>query len=166
MATQAQLIEENKAALARATEALTAVLAATYLHDSVARQTLLNRVGLQVVNQVRIASHAHGGGAVYQLSDPTRTHQASAPGDPFATDIGILSASYGWKVGVDDKGRPYVDIGTSDERGPYLEFGTSRMEARPTLRPAVEMERDKVATGAREYFATKLAAEVAARGGH
>lgn len=164
--SEAAVIEENKAALKKATLALSAVLHATYVSDSTTRTSLMNRIGLQITNTVRTLSHGHGGGETYELYNPRRTHQASAPGESFATDIGILSASYNWKVGKDEKGRTYVDVGTADERGPYLEFGTSNMEARPTLRPAVEMERDKVTAGAREYFATKLAAEVAAHGGH
>jgi len=63
-----------------------------------------------------------------------RKHQASAPGEPPASDtgrlIGSLTTSYD-PVNLTGK----VVVGA--QYGLYLEFGTQRMEPRPFLRPAL-----------------------------
>jgi hypothetical protein len=152
----------NMRALDDAAKALSAVLHATYEGES--PRWVLIRAGIRVVNRVKQLSSQHGSGRVYHLSNPPRIHQASAPGEPFATDLGRLKGSYNWQVGVQGTS-PYVDIGTNVEYAPYLEFGTSRMAPRPTLRPAIELERDRIAEENRDLLARRLATEVHIRGG-
>ena len=72
-------------------------------------------------------------GAIYQLENPRRTHQASAPGEPPASDTGRLASSIetlqegttGW-------------VFTRLYYGAELEFGTSKVRPRPWLLPSVE----------------------------
>lgn len=60
-------------------------------------------------------------------------HQASAPGQGPAVDIGRLRQSI-TALKVEDG---HWRVGTNVEYAPYLEFGTRKMAARPFMRPAV-----------------------------
>lgn len=68
-------------------------------------------------------------------------HQASAPGQPPATDSGGLVKSISWRT---------FNRGLSAETGsnifyaPFLEDGTSKMDPRPWLQPAYEKYADDV----------------------
>jgi hypothetical protein len=153
----------NQNALASASKALSAVLRATYEGEEPAR--VLAKAGIRVVNRVRQLSHQRGSGITRRSAVSRAMHTASAPGQPFATDSGRLSASYNWQLGGTGGADVWVDIGTNVEYGPYLEFGTSRMAPRPTLRPAIELERDRIAEENRDMLAARLSAEVHMRGG-
>jgi HK97 gp10 family phage protein len=76
-------------------------------------------------------------GSVYPAVRGRRgsAHQASAPGEPPATDTGTLVRSVRW---VEAPAAREWRVGTAVQYGAYLEFGTSRMEARPWLFPAVQ----------------------------
>lgn len=92
----------------------------------------------------------HGTGRIYKKTKPNRIHQASAPGEPPATDLGHLRAALGHTVGQDTDGL-YADIGYGvDETAvaenddtsiaavaEYLEIGTHDIAPRPFLRPAL-----------------------------
>lgn len=93
----------------------------------------------------------HGTGRVYKKSRPARIHQASAPGEPPAPDLGHLRAALGHEIGTDENGL-YADVGygvdpatrVEEEGGTsiadiaeYLEVGTRRMAPRSFLRPAL-----------------------------
>lgn len=77
-------------------------------------------------------------GAVYELFDPRRTHQASAPGQPPQTDTGRLASS----ISVRITGYEAV-IFSRTRYAEYLEFGTRDMAARPFFNPAVERNRPR-----------------------
>lgn len=95
----------------------------------------------------------HGSGRVYRKTNPTRIHQASAPGEPPAKDTGLLVAAMGHNVDVDEQGLfsefgvVHVEARTLEERAGddanlaeiaiWLEHGTRHMEARPFLRPSL-----------------------------
>jgi HK97 gp10 family phage protein len=69
-----------------------------------------------------------------------RTHQASAPGETPAIDLGHL---------VDSIESSLIDstssqVATDSDIAPFLEFGTSRMEARPFMRPAADEHEEDV----------------------
>lgn len=68
------------------------------------------------------------------------THQASAPGEPPASDTGRLANSVDRDV---DKEKLEAIVGTDLEYGLFLEEGTVNIEARPWLRPAMERNREK-----------------------
>lgn len=78
-------------------------------------------------------------GITYKKSNPTRTHTASAPGQPPMSDTGRLANS----ITFDRVGDLTATVGSALNYAPWLEYGTSRMEARPFFRPAVERMRPK-----------------------
>lgn len=75
-----------------------------------------------------------GGGVTYQKTNPKRTHTASAPGDPPATDTGRLASS----IEFDQIGELTATVGSKLAYAAHLEYGTISMAARPFFRPAVE----------------------------
>ncbi len=76
-------------------------------------------------------------GRLYKIGKD-RYHQASAPGEPPATDTGNLVNS----IEV-EKVRPLTrHVNVHAEYAPYLEYGTARMAARPFLQPSFEEERN------------------------
>ena len=76
-------------------------------------------------------------GRTYKKSNPTRTHTASAPGQPPMSDTGRLANS----ITFDRVGDLTATVGSNLNYAPWLEYGTSRMAARPFFRPAVERMR-------------------------
>lgn len=78
-------------------------------------------------------------GRTYKKSNPTRTHTASAPGQPPMSDTGRLANS----ITFDRLGDLTAIVGSELNYAPWLEYGTSRMAARPFFRPAVERMRPK-----------------------
>lgn len=75
-------------------------------------------------------------GRVYERapgSNLSSTHQASAPGDPPATDTGTLANS----IATRRTGPMSASVGTGIQYGAYLEYGTQSIEARPWLEPAL-----------------------------
>lgn len=74
-------------------------------------------------------------GRVYVKSDPSRTHQASAPGEPPATDTGRLVGSIKMELPQTDA---TAYVGTKVDYGRDLELGTSKIRPRPWLLPAFE----------------------------
>lgn len=73
-------------------------------------------------------------GRVYEKSNPNRTHKASAPGEPPATDTGRLANSVQYR----SSGKGEAEIDTQVEYGSMLEFGTINIAKRPAWLPAVE----------------------------
>lgn len=61
-------------------------------------------------------------------------HQASAPGEPFASDTGRAVGSIQTRYDFETLTGTIV---ATDPKFPYLEFGTQKMEPRPSLRPAL-----------------------------
>ena len=119
------------------------------------RKRLLNDVKKNVsanvfraVNLVRntaVESIARGAktGTLYKKYNPNRTHRASAPNQPPATDTGFLVQNIVPDISV---GKDVVE-GTIVSQAPYsafLEFGTSKMAPRPFLQPALEQNRRKI----------------------
>lgn len=74
-----------------------------------------------------------------------KTHQASAPGEPPATDTGDLVKSIKRIING-----PVAGVGTSMQHGKHLEFGTSKVKARPWLFPALEGQRRAYEQGLRQ----------------
>ena len=81
-------------------------------------------------------------GIVYTKSNPTRTHQASAPGEAPASDTGILAGSIDTQKVADLT----YEVGTNLHYGALLEFGTLKIAERPWLRPAVDRNREEFFT--------------------
>ena len=76
-------------------------------------------------------------GRVYKLSNPTRTHQASAPGQAPATDLGRLVNS----ITFDQRGQLSAVVDANALYAAYLEYGTRHIAPRPFFRPAAEAKR-------------------------
>lgn len=80
-------------------------------------------------------------------------HQASAPGEPPATDTGRLIASGRSTAEIrGDTARGLVEY-TADYAA-YLEFGTRKMSPRPYLIPAIERNRARIAQLISQALAT------------
>ena len=71
-------------------------------------------------------------------------HQASAPGEPPATDKGQLVSSIVMSVESDNKGEVVGIIRASAPYAAHLEFGTSNMAPRPYMQPGLESQRRKI----------------------
>jgi len=76
-------------------------------------------------------------GRVYQKYNPRRTHQASAPGQPPATDTGRLVGSIYMDI---DPAR--ATVGSRLVYAQYLEFGTRKMQPRPIWLKTAQAEGD------------------------
>ena len=68
-------------------------------------------------------------------------HQASAPGEPPATDTGRLVNSINTEV---DTQNLVVRVTANAAHADALEFGTRNMEPRPFMRPALANKRDRI----------------------
>ena len=100
---------------------------------------------VNLVRNTAVESIARGAktGTLYKKYNPNRTHRASAPNQPPATDTGFLVQNIVPDMTV---GKDVVE-GTIISQAPYssfLEFGTSKMAARPFLQPALEQNRRKI----------------------
>jgi HK97 gp10 family phage protein len=80
-------------------------------------------------------------GRVYERYNPRRTHQASAPGQPPASDTGFLVNNIKRKMDTDNMGG---EVASRADYSKYLEFGTSKMLPRPFMFPALEKNRKKI----------------------
>lgn len=88
-------------------------------------------------------------GRVYQKSNPTRKHQASAPGEAPANDLGLLASSMFWRKGSGLT----AYYGNSAPYARFLEFGTRNMAPRPFLRPAARVVEPMLAADVKRIFA-------------
>lgn len=82
-------------------------------------------------------------GRIYKKYQPKRIHQASAPGEPPATDLGHLAAN----IIVDraELGESRITIASLAKYSAALEFGTSKIKPRPFMRAAIRNSRAAVA---------------------
>ncbi len=98
----------------------------------------LARRAIRVEAAVKRSLKQPGKGRVYTKTNPKRTHRASAPGAPPATDLGRLAAAITFEVGV-DAGGLHARVGSNVAYERALELGApSRgLAPRPHLRPAL-----------------------------
>jgi HK97 gp10 family phage protein len=81
------------------------------------------------------------------------THQASAPGEPPASDTGRLANSIRTEYDATRLvGRVVVDA----VHGPFLEYGTQTLAPRPFLRPALARQRGAIQNAVNEEVAKVL----------
>lgn len=76
-----------------------------------------------------------GSGITRKLYLPNRTHTASSPNNPPATDTGNLKRNLRWETVA---GQFTGKVISGADYSTYLEFGTVNMEQRPFMRPALE----------------------------
>jgi len=67
-----------------------------------------------------------------------KSHTASAPGEPPATDLGTLANSFQTRKGAKGRDWAIAETGPTAEYGAALEYGTSKMAPRPYMRPAAD----------------------------
>ncbi len=95
----------------------------------------LNATGLELRGDI-VKRYQQGptSGISYEKQNPSRTHQASAPGEAPMTDTGRLAGSVTFKkeIGL------AVSVSTDVVYGPWLEFGTMDIKPRPNWIPATE----------------------------
>lgn len=91
------------------------------------------RAAIETANNARTAVSKPGQGQVYEKYIPRRTHRASAPGQPPATDTGRLIAS----IQTAKAGTGWI-VGSRVRYSLFLEFGTRTMSERPFFRPALK----------------------------
>lgn len=94
----------------------------------------LDDVGMELHAIIVQTLSQPGSGATYPSRGGGGEHQASAPGEPPAVDLGVYRGAWKWEMAGEDA----VDIYTEDDRGPALEFGSKNIEPRPHVRPSVE----------------------------
>ena len=71
-------------------------------------------------------------------------HQASAPGEPPASDTGFLVSNI-TKTAVEKSGTALsISVESKAKYSKFLEFGTRKMSARPFLQPALEKNKTKI----------------------
>lgn len=78
-------------------------------------------------------------GRTYQLSNPKRTHRASAPGQPPMSDTGRLAGSVYF-----DTQPLTATVGSRLAYAHYLEFGTRHMAPRPIWLKTAKEEGEKL----------------------
>lgn len=74
-------------------------------------------------------------------SHPTRRHQASAPGEPPANDMGLLANSIKAEV---DPAQFNLILSAAARYARWLEYGTRHILPRPFLRPILARWRPKI----------------------
>lgn len=81
------------------------------------------------------------------------SHQASAPGEPPASDTGRLAQSGKTRY---DMERVSGFVSFSTEYAEPLELGTEKMEPRPYLRPALGMNREAIVSDVQNEILQEL----------
>jgi len=120
----ADTVEKDLAALTDTTRVKQAVLAGALMIESTAKELI---------------QHSSPSGRTY--THGSVTHVASAPGQPPATDTGqLVSSIQHWES---DDGLT-IAVGTNLETAKYLEYGTTKMQPRPFMNPAVDMNRAEI----------------------
>jgi hypothetical protein len=76
-------------------------------------------------------------GRIYERDNPRRIHQASAPGEAPATDLGKLLASGEVILEPQTPDRISARVNWGAEYALDLELGTKKIEPRPFARPAL-----------------------------
>ena len=107
-------------------------------------QTIITRGTMMVQNTAKESITKGGTGRTYQKYNPRRTHTASAPNQPPASDTGFLVANITMNVRKKSNG---VVIGQVISSAPYseaLEFGTTTMTERPFMQPALQKNKNKI----------------------
>lgn len=105
------------------------------------QKALLQSALMIEADAIQMLQQGFPSGRIYQRGSVT--HRASAPGQPPATDTGALVNSITWEK-IDDR---QVNVVAGRGKVNYaddLEFGTAKMEARPFMKPAYDMNKRKI----------------------
>jgi len=104
----------------------------------------VTRATLMVQNTAEESIQAGGSGKSYKKYNPRRTHTASAPRQPPATDTGFLVSQITMNVKTRADGSVVGQIISSAPYSKHLEFGTVNMQPRPFMQPALMKNKRKI----------------------
>ena len=104
----------------------------------------VTRGTMMVQNTAKKSILAGGTGRTYEKYEPRRTHTASAPNQPPASDTGFLASNITMDVDVKANGTVVGQIISSAPYSKHLEFGTVNMTERPFMQPALEKNKRKI----------------------
>jgi HK97 gp10 family phage protein len=104
----------------------------------------VSRGTLMVENTAKKSIQAGGTGIESKKYNPTRTHRASAPNNPPATDTGFLVSQITMNVDVKPNGTVVGQIISAAPYSKALEFGTTNMQPRPFMQPALMKNKRKI----------------------
>jgi len=104
----------------------------------------VTRGTIMVQNTAKKSILAGGTGRTYEKYEPRRTHTASAPNQPPASDTGFLASNITMDVDVKANGTVVGQIISSAPYSKHLEFGTVNMTERPFMQPALEKNKRKI----------------------
>ena len=104
----------------------------------------VTRGTMMVQNTAKQSILAGGTGRTYEKYEPRRTHTASAPNQPPASDTGFLASNITMDVDVKANGTVVGQIISSAPYSKHLEFGTVNMTERPFMQPALEKNKRKI----------------------
>ena len=113
------------------------------LEDNMVKE-YVTRGTLMVQNTAKQSILAGGTGKTYQKYDPRRTHTASAPNQPPASDTGFLASQITMNVDVKPNGTVVGQIISASPYSKHLEFGTVDMQPRPFMQPALMKNKRKI----------------------
>ena len=101
--------------------------------------------GTSMVESTAKTSILKGGtGRTYEKYQPRRTHVASAPNQPPASDTGFLVSNITMKVDTKIDGSVVGQVISSAPYSKHLEFGTTNMTERPFMQPALKKNKSKI----------------------
>lgn len=104
----------------------------------------VTRATLMVQNTAKKSITAGGTGISYEKYEPRRTHTASAPNQPPASDTGFLVSQITMKVKTHANGSVEGSIISAAPYSKALEFGTTNMTERPFMQPALTKNKRKI----------------------
>ena len=104
----------------------------------------VTRGTMMVQNTAKKSILAGGTGKTYQKYEPRRTHTASAPNQPPASDTGFLASQITMHVDVKPNGTVVGQIISAAPYSKHLEFGTVNMTERPFMQPALMKNKRKI----------------------
>ena len=104
----------------------------------------VTRATLMVQNTAKKSITAGGTGISYEKYEPRRTHRASAPNQPPASDTGFLVSQITMKVKTHANGSVEGSIISAAPYSKALEFGTTNMTERPFMQPALTKNKRKI----------------------
>ena len=104
----------------------------------------ITRGTLMVQNTAKTSILKGGTGRTYEKYQPRRTHVASAPNQPPASDTGFLANNITMKVDTKTDGSVVGQVISSAPYSKHLEFGTTNMTERPFMQPALQKNKSKI----------------------
>jgi len=104
----------------------------------------VTRGTLMVQNTAKESIMKGGTGRMYEKYEPRRSHRASAPNQPPASDTGFLVSNITMDVDVKADGSVVGQIISSAPYSKHLEYGTTNMTERPFMQPALQKNKRKI----------------------